>query len=413
MKYRIFPAFVLATLLGVFSIAYIQPIHAATPTPTVTSSAVSDAEVEREKLLVKELSLNIPDQTEDPNYPVTFIDPSKQGVEISVDDKPATKVPNPYLLPNLSIGEHKLIFKFKNKDGIVRVLTKYILVTPKAPQFDATLKTEVVKPNAVTLKGTALPMSTVLLVVNSQDTHKITANSEGKWEFILPAPEIGTNNIIAFAIKEGIVSSPSKSFAVQYKISDNAANANAGTVSQENKVIAFAKQLLANINTNRVEQPAIFYGVIGGAVIVILLLLELQLKKRAAKQRDEKTIATLFGTLQKEGGTIVEAIQSVKDSVTRKKKKNTPEIEKPESAPVQPPTPVVDKKEVSSNPKTTLVKNKTKKVKKTPITDVVSEPLQEEKTVEEVSVETEEPEKKVLTKEEFLKQFQKGGEQDE
>jgi hypothetical protein len=81
--------------------------------------------------LVKELSLNIPDQTEDPNYPVTFVDPSKQGVEISIDDKPAAKAPNPYLLPNLSIGDHKLIFKFKNKEGIVRVMTKYILVTPK------------------------------------------------------------------------------------------------------------------------------------------------------------------------------------------------------------------------------------------------------------------------------------------
>jgi hypothetical protein len=40
-------------------------------------------------------------------------------------------------------------------------------------------------------------------------------------------------------------------------------------------------------------------------------LLELTFRKRNAKKRDEKTIAALFGTLQKDGGTIIDAIKSV------------------------------------------------------------------------------------------------------
>jgi len=94
----------LVSILTLFILAVLvfAPVYAATPTPKATSSAAADAEVEREKLLTKELSLNIPDQTEDPNYPVTFIDPSKQGVEIVVDDKSNAKAPNPFLLPNLA-----------------------------------------------------------------------------------------------------------------------------------------------------------------------------------------------------------------------------------------------------------------------------------------------------------------------
>jgi len=398
-------------------------VYAATPTPTpkATSTAVADAEVERVKKLTKELSLNLPDQTEDPNYPVTFVDPSKQGVEITVDEKPATKAVSPYLLPNLAIGEHTLRFRFKGKDGIFYVLTKSILITPKAPQFDATLKTEVIKPNSVTLKGTALPLSTILLVVNSHDTHKFTANADGKWEFILPNPETGTNNIMAFAIKEGIVSSPSKTFTVQFKLSGTEATTTQGTVKKENSMLTTAKQLLSNINTNRIERPAIFYGVIGAAAIIVLLLVDLQLRKRAVKQRDEKTIATLFGTLQTEGGTIVDAIQSVKEAVSKKKKK-TPSAVSPTTPQ---PTPGVDLTQVGTQfakqetapsvmqqPKI-APKKKLKKIKSSKNNVTISEPLQEVKPTEEVSLETDEPEKKVLTKEEFLKQFQKGGEQDE
>ena len=448
--------FVSILTLFIFSALVFTPVYAATPTPKAISSAAADAEVEREKQLTKELSLNIPDQTEDPNYPVTFIDPSKQGVEIVVDDKSNPKAPNPFLLPNLATGEHKIMFKFKNKDLVVRVLTKRLLVTPKAPQFDQTLKTEIVKPNAVTLRGTALPQATILIIINSDKVYRITATTDGKWEFIVPEPVLGVNNIIAFAIKNGIVSSASKTFTVVSKQTADSNPVGNSTGVTENSIITFAKRIYENIDANRKEQPAIFYGAIAVAAIVVLYLIDLRLRKRAAKNRDEKTIAALFGTLQKDGGTIVDAIKSVKDAVTGKKKKTAPEevkkseatpktkevLAEPEDKAIKVTTEVSPETEKKLTDKQTSAKKKAAKEKKLekavseliqplptvlgPVAEIeVAEnkapekPTEEimapivEKMEEEISDETEEPEKKILTKEEFLKQFQKGSDKDE
>lgn len=456
----------------------LSPVFAATtptPAPTaVTSAAVTDAEIEREKQITKELSLNMPDQTDDPNYPITFVDPSKQGVDITVDDKTITKAPNPYLLPNLAIGEHRLIFKFKTKDGIVRVLTKKLLVTPKPPQFDQTLKTEVIRPNSVTLKGTALPQSIVMIVLNSEKTYKISATPEGKWEFIVPDPAEGVNNVLAFAIKNGVVSTASKSFSVVYKL--NAANQipDEPTANPQSQILDMVNTLWANIQTNQQERPTIFYGVIGAAILVVLLLVDLRLRKRAAKNRDEKTIATLFGNMQKDGGTILDAIQSsiggkkgkteeqpkaapttskkVKkafdtlkteladdeedeieltpaesESTSENAKDISPETEQaeitsetPKAEPVEPVEEPLEKEpqvQLPEKPVTVTApakksKRKAKAIKSKPLVAEEPAPVQAEPETEEIDV-TEEPEKKVLTKEEFLKQFQKAPEQDE
>ncbi len=397
-------------------------VLAATPTPTpkATSTAVADAEIEREKQITKELSLNMPDQTEDPNYPITFIDPSKQGVDITVDEKTTTKAPNPFLLPNLAIGEHKIIFKFKTKDSVVRVLTKKLLVNPKAPQFDQTLKTEVVRPATVTLKGTSLPQSTVMLVINSEKTFKITSTTDGKWEFIVPEPKEGLNNIIAFAIKDGVVSNASKSFSVSYHQNANGVTVTTGEKSKTNPAVDLAKKVISNIDANRREKPTIFYGVIGAALIILIVAVDLRLRKRAAKNRDEKTIATLFGNLQTDGGTIVEAIQSVNEKPSKKttKKAQTESLKKGEKkAVIVEPVEQVEATEVpivDETPKVAAEQptkpKQYKIVKKAKPVVAKSEPLE---VVDEISDETDEPEKKVLTKEEFLKQFQQGGEKDE
>lgn len=403
-KRTFFSLFSLATVT--FFLLQNTSVFAATPTPTAQSSAVADAEIEREKQITKELSLNMPDQTEDPNYPITFIDPSKQGVDITIDDKTTAKAPNPFLLPNLAIGEHKIIFKFKTKDGVVRVLTKKLLVTPKAPQFDQTLKTEVIKPATVALKGTALPQSTIMIVINSDKTHKITSTVDGKWEFIVPEPQEGKNNIIAFAIKNGIVSNASKTFTVSYHQNAIGAVISSDGENKEHPAIMFAKTVLNNIDANRRERPTIFYGVIGAAFLIVIIAIDLRLRKRAARNRDDKTIEALFGTLQKDGGTIVEAIQSVKENASKKlnKKAVTKTIVK-EAQAVTNEVPTPDKKAAPP-----VIEKPMKKVKKVVVEQKKSEPLE---VTPEISDETEEPEKKVLTKEEFLKQFQKGDGQGE
>lgn len=414
MKNRIFlaiPLFLIALLLTTASSRSVSA--QTTPTPTM-NSALADAELEREKQITQELSLNMPDQTDDPNYPITFVDPSKQGVDITIDDKTTTKAPSPFLLPNLSIGQHKIIFKFKTKDGVVRVLSKTLLVIPKSPQFDQTVKTQVVRPAQVTITGTALPQSTVMLVINSTTVHKISSNSEGKWEFIVPEPKEGENHLVAFTIRNGIVSAASNSFTVSYSrnatqlTDENETNA----PSIESQLLAQVQSILSNIDRNRIENPKLFYGVIGGALIVILLMIDLRLRKRAAKSKEEKTIASLLGNLQEGAGTIVEAIQSTNKPVLAPKntktelvsaKKNPQkkaETTKTEESKNTEKEPVPTKGNSHTKPKKPIIRIKKRVIKSKPLTAEVPEELTPD-----------EPEKKVLTKDEFLKQFQQDDEQ--
>jgi hypothetical protein len=460
-------ALIIFALTIAFSLGITPALAATTPTPTPTTKVSADAEIERERLITKELSLNMPDQTDDPSYPITYIDPSKQGVDITVDEKTIAKAANPFLLPNLAMGEHKLIFKFKNKDGIVRVLSKKILISPKAPVFDATIKTAVVKPASMALSGTALPQATIMIVVNSDTTHSITVSPEGKWEFIVPTPLTGENRIIAFTIKNGIVSVASKPLVISYSLTQTE-NTNTDTGVKESALISSLRSIVDNIDANRRERPAVFYGILGLAFVAILVLIQLTYRKKVAKKRDEKTIAALFGTLQKDGGSIIDAIKAgpqnktgepvaeVKIEAPTKVKKAlealkeelrdedaaeevsvesvAPKVvpveipkeekksllsffsKKPTATPVEPVQIVAKIEEVSEKAVETPIKKKGKLKKKavahTPEVTLDSA-VEVKEQAEEVEIEAEEPEKKVLSKEDFLKQFKKKAEEEE
>lgn len=443
-------AVLLLPVLIVAGLICISPVFAqTTPTPS-PNSAIIDAELERERTLTKALSLNLPDQTEDPMYPITFVDPSptKEGVDITVDDKTTAKAPNPFLLPNLSIGSHKIIFKFKDSTG-VKVLSKTLLVVPKAPLFDQSIKTQVIRPASVSLAGTALPQSTVFLVVNGLSTFKVSTSPDGKWEFIIPEPQEGNNTVLAFTIRNGIMSAASKPLTISYQLSEDATSPTETGTNQVDSIKSFFTGIIGNIDANRREKPTIFYGSIAVAVGLILALVIISLRKRAAQKRDDKTIAALFGTLQKDGGTIIDVIkkdtQSGEEAVTTKVvppklKKALEELkEEIEDSPDDEPAVVDTKPTLPTEPVISL----TKKVEEKPVIEVVSldtAPKEETKpapqpvksaaknkkksTAEPVkSVEQSkaqpaensepvEPEKKVLSKEEFLKQFQKRAEQD-
>ncbi len=423
-----------------FFIAKVQA--QATPTPTANATSTAESELERPRTMLKEISLTLPDATDDPNYTITFVDPSGQGVDITVDDKTTTKAKSPFLLQNLAIGQHTLTFKFKNKEGLLRILTQKLMVVPKAPILDSATKTVVNKPSQVIFKGTALPQANVLIVINSQDTHTVTVNTEGQWEFIVPEPKTGVNNVIFFTVRDGIVSIPSKSFSYEYQQSATATNTE--TIGVEGNTFLQALQTLgANIDANRQQNPLLFYGVIGIALLAILVVVELSLRKKAAKKREEKTIAALFGSVQKDGGSIVDIIQSMqkgdKKTAVVEEKPATPEpvkkaiealkvklddsdeeVEKTEEKPVTP----VEKQEekiVTETPKIvpeTILKEEPKKKsfnifglfkkeksanepKKEEIVEIdkTKEPITPKVETEEKPIETKKPKKEKKTKE--------------
>lgn len=440
----------LIALTATISFFFVTPVFAQTPTPTPTLSATTDAEKARDDLITKELSLNLPNPVDDPNYPVTFSDPSKKGVEITVDTKVTSNAPNPFLLPNLAIGNHTLIFKFTNKDGLVRILTKQLVVNPKPPIFDTTIKTVVIRPNQIVLTGKAIPQSTIMLVVNSTQVSKFTVNADGAFEITVPSPVEGKNNMIAFVVRNGFVSDASKSVTVEYKLFDSGAQAQ--NTSTNFDIMQEALKISAQLDQLRISRPTEFYGSVAIIVIAILLLLFIGLRKRFTRRKEERSFADLFksSTATK---TILDVVSFGKKDISRKEKDvpvtkevksdakqpkdskksktKTKQVEPEEEATTEEVVPVKQKAQNNQdrivvakpvNPKDGKQALQAKKQKNEPVVTVTEEEVldinipqskdesvttkqtEDESDVDEVSTS-----KKILSKDEFLKQFRSKG----
>jgi len=395
----LFAIFVTLYTLG----GILQPVYAQT------------SEAERNKQLAKELTLNLPEQVDDPNYPVTFVDPSKKGVEITLDGKTTPNAPSPFLLPNVTVGTHEIIFKYTNADGLVRVLSQTLYMVPKPPTFDDTIKTTVVRPSQVILSGTAIPQSTVQLIVNSQISFKATTNTEGKWEFTLPNPTEGKLYIIAQTVRNGFVSEVSKPITVEYKLDE-------GTVipqlinpneSWQDVVTHEFESMVAQVEQYKTNNPNEFYIIVGVTIALILLAFLLSLRKQRSKKREEKDIAALFGdaknartildivsespeitNMTKDSNTenIVTTVTEVKQEVFKKKKGKKPSKKKAELSTTENETEKVAK----TTKKVVVVKQPKKKGMKITV-ESLNETQKDDKE--------EAPTRKILSKEEFLKKF--------
>lgn len=383
-----------------------------TPAYAQSTNVVTEAEQEREKQLTRELSLNLPETTDDPNYPMTFVDPSGKGVEVTINDKVSSNAQSPMILPNLAIGKYTITFKFTNKEGLVRVLSKNLIIAPKAPSFDSTIKTRVVRPSQVVLNGTALPASTVQIIINSQKVHKVTTNQEGKWELIVPDPLEGKMNIIAFVIRDGFTSEASKIIEVEYLLNENTVNPVTAVSATEDKT----KELLKNVYNYIQQNPNEFYLAVAIAIAFVVLILVFTYVRRNRKQKEEKTLATQLKNLVSSPNIL--AIME-DDTTTSSKSKNQNEKTKDISVKEDKKTKTKKQKaETKDADAQQNVKSKTKKQKidkkKPEIKEekVTAKPL-ETKEEDKISEEVSEPQKKTLSKEEFLKQFQANSENEQ
>jgi len=161
-------------------------------------------ETAREEDLLKYLLLDIPEQTDNPNFTIIFTDPSGKGVYITVDSGNERRIENPYILPALAIGDHKLTFKFTDSEEAEQIIERTLIVVPRAP---------VVKPpdtqsaETITVTGTALPNSTVKVHMSgATNTYKAvtTTNTEGTWEYTYKEDfKDGIYTITAITQKDG------------------------------------------------------------------------------------------------------------------------------------------------------------------------------------------------------------------
>lgn len=178
------------------------------------ANLVDEIEEERRIQLEQLLQLSIPEETDDPNLGLTFVEPTTEGVEIQIDGGGFAKKTSPYALPSLAIGKHTINFRFKDSLKVLQNLEEILIVIPRAPQVADDQITEFIAGGGVEFHGTALPDSTLVYLVGSSIISGQTeVDADGNWSFSVEEElELGEHGMSAFVRKDGYASNFSNTF---------------------------------------------------------------------------------------------------------------------------------------------------------------------------------------------------------
>ncbi len=158
-------------------------------------------EEERANAKADLLGITLPEYTDNPNYVITFKDPSQDalGVEIELDGKDWTEISSPYTFPALSIGEHNIRFRFTDEDGQVQILEHELIVIPRPPIINS----PEIEKDFITIGGSALSNSEIIytITINSFNQNEIvTSDGSGNWSVNF-SPESGlSDGIYTFTV---------------------------------------------------------------------------------------------------------------------------------------------------------------------------------------------------------------------
>lgn len=307
---------------------------------TTTVQELNQKEQERTEAITNLLKLDIPVQTDNPSFALTFVDPSEQksGVQLEIDKGGYKNITSPYILPALSIGGHSLKFKFVDGDGATQVLTKEITILPRPPIINTP---EIVEGKLV-ISGSALASSEVILALSSDSkmlTLSTQSDSDGKWSITI-SENLPTNvyTFTAYARKYGFASNLA---------SAGTANINRSAITEIKKEntkreisFSFNDIDIDNLDGIISSNPDLLVLLSGGFILGLLLTVTIytirknsseskEIKKvetlMFAKKRPEGQSKTLFEKLtekeKKEGSIIVEEIEIQKEDTKTEKKK--------------------------------------------------------------------------------------------
>lgn len=140
------------------------------------------------------LKVEIPAQTDNPSTIITFTNPSTDNavVQLEMDSKGYVDITSPYTLPALSIGKHALSFKFQDENGSTQLYDTSIIIIPRAP----ILGTPVIGTESVTISGTGLANSEVIVLLSSGSTvltQTAIIDGDGKWTMAFSKSEFGND----------------------------------------------------------------------------------------------------------------------------------------------------------------------------------------------------------------------------
>jgi hypothetical protein len=240
------------------------------------AQVVDEIEEERKEKIRDVLSLELPSETDNPNYPVTFTEPTEEGVEIQVDGEGFSKKKSPYALPSLPIGQHTINFKFLDENEVTQNLEEKLIVIPRAPVWDSGISTQFDGDSPVVLSGTATPRSTVIVLVSSElFTVEAGSDKEGKWEATLTEElSSGEHTALSFVRKDGYASNFSEPFTFTVGNVEGAADSSDGTDDGPDGSDSASMLFGGFIDVNEDNYILILAGV-GVAALVLLILVSL------------------------------------------------------------------------------------------------------------------------------------------
>ena len=244
---------------------------------------VDEIEEDRKDTLRQKLLLQLPLETDNPSYPVTFVEPTETDVEIQVDGGGFSQKKSPFSLPSLSIGKHLINFRFEDENGISQNLEETIIVIPRAPEWAETQAAEFRSDESVVFSGTALPRSTIMLVVSSPIlTDQTISDDEGNWEIMLRGDlASGEHSAVTFVRKEGYASNMSEPLLFTVGYVEGAASDSTSDFTVGDSVSSGSAWWERYVTEDN------YYFVIGGlGVALITLIIIMSLLSKAMSRKD-------------------------------------------------------------------------------------------------------------------------------
>lgn len=186
-----------------------QAAEEQTATDEDIGEVVDEIEEERKDKIRAALLIDIPKEIDNPNYAITFIEPTETGVEIQVDGGGFAQKKSPFILPSLAIGPHTINFRYIDEEEVSQNLEENFIIIPRAPVWSEEQEQEFYSDESVMLAGTSLPRSDVIVLVSSTIvSEKVEADEEGMWSVSISPDklDIGEHTAIAFVKKDGYAS---------------------------------------------------------------------------------------------------------------------------------------------------------------------------------------------------------------
>lgn len=263
MKKKQYGKWVGLTLVLAFVLFATAPISAAdvkTSSKSTDVTSVLAAHADKQK---EELQLVVPEETDNPNYEITFVDPSGDGVGVVliIDGGDEEEISSPYALPALSIGQHELVFKYVDKLGAHQELSVPLVIIPRAPSISSARSVDE-ETGYLTVHGSAPPLSRVELLLIGDSLDKpldalVDVGADGKWEHTFEEPlDEGKYMLFAQTKKQGFRSKLSAPLMFSIALVDPNASDQAGaadTSAQQNDYSDLNSFDLRNLNTGSIK----------------------------------------------------------------------------------------------------------------------------------------------------------------